>query len=244
MTPNNYLQNIKALNYSNSELNGHEYSSFINTQDCINFLADSGSFFFVFLDLSNMTYQYVSPSINSILGYPSSIFMEKGIEFLLSLYHPDTVLTQKAIHEEISSFIASKPIKEKGIYKYSFDLHIKHANGCYIHLLQHNKILKFSKTGQPLLMFIQCQNISNYSEHPKHTIIITRLKKNIEEVVFKKDFYPYYENKILTSKETEVWRYISDGLSSKDIAVQLNISLNTVLTHRKRIYKKIKALNN
>ena len=234
----------KQLITTESVLKGDEYKRFINTQDSINFISDSGSFFFLFVDLTNMSCQYVSPSITSILGYSASLFMDNGVEFIYSLYHSDSVLTQRAIHEEVTRFLSFKTIKDRVNYHFIFDLYLKHANGSFVRLLQHNKILKYDKAGNPLLIYIQCQNINDYCDQHKQTVIITKVIKGSEKVVFKKEFFPYYENKILTSKETAVWRYISDGLSSKDIAVKLNISLNTVLTHRKRIYKKIKIHNN
>ena len=42
----------------------------------------------------------------------------------------------------------------------------------------------------------------------------------------------------LTNRETEILRLIFQGLLNKEIAEQLNISLNTVLTHRKNIIAK------
>lgn len=46
------------------------------------------------------------------------------------------------------------------------------------------------------------------------------------------------ENHHLTNRETEILRLIVQGLMNKEIAEQLNISLNTVFTHRKNIISK------
>jgi DNA-binding NarL/FixJ family response regulator len=42
----------------------------------------------------------------------------------------------------------------------------------------------------------------------------------------------------LTNRETEILRLIVKGYLNKEIADELNISLNTVLTHRKNIISK------
>jgi len=47
------------------------------------------------------------------------------------------------------------------------------------------------------------------------------------------------KNKELTSRETDVLQLIAQGLTNKDIADNLNISLNTVLSHRKNITSKL-----
>jgi two-component system, NarL family, invasion response regulator UvrY len=47
----------------------------------------------------------------------------------------------------------------------------------------------------------------------------------------------------LTEKELEIIKYIKLGLSSKDIAVKMNIVKKTVEVHRHRIFKKLKVKN-
>ena len=44
---------------------------------------------------------------------------------------------------------------------------------------------------------------------------------------------------LLTPREGEVFRLLGDGLSSREIADRLQIALHTVLTHRKRIARKL-----
>jgi DNA-binding CsgD family transcriptional regulator len=47
----------------------------------------------------------------------------------------------------------------------------------------------------------------------------------------------------LTKKEKEIAKMILDGKESKQIGEALNISINTVGTHRKNILKKVNARN-
>lgn len=46
-------------------------------------------------------------------------------------------------------------------------------------------------------------------------------------------------NKELSSRETDVLQLVAKGITNKEIADKLNISLNTVLTHRKNITAKL-----
>jgi two-component system nitrate/nitrite response regulator NarL len=47
------------------------------------------------------------------------------------------------------------------------------------------------------------------------------------------------ESPPLTNREREVLMLISDGLSNKEIACQLNVGVRTVETHRERIMRKL-----
>jgi DNA-binding NarL/FixJ family response regulator len=51
------------------------------------------------------------------------------------------------------------------------------------------------------------------------------------------------ESKTLTSSEIEIVRLISQGLTTKEIAVRKNISFHTVNTHRKNTFRKMGVSN-
>jgi DNA-binding CsgD family transcriptional regulator len=54
-----------------------------------------------------------------------------------------------------------------------------------------------------------------------------------------KPAYPYSpQQKTLTDRETDVLKLLSGGLSNKEIADNLNISIHTVISHRKNISQK------
>jgi DNA-binding NarL/FixJ family response regulator len=44
---------------------------------------------------------------------------------------------------------------------------------------------------------------------------------------------------VLSKREREVWEWIRKGLTSKEIAMQLFVSINTVNTHKRRIREKL-----
>jgi two-component system response regulator NreC len=50
---------------------------------------------------------------------------------------------------------------------------------------------------------------------------------------------PLPESDPLTAREREILALIAQGLTNRDIAAQLVVSLNTVKTHRLRIYQKL-----
>ena len=48
---------------------------------------------------------------------------------------------------------------------------------------------------------------------------------------------------LLTSREMDVFQGLLDHLSGREIAEKLNVTYETVKTHRKRIYSKLNAAN-
>ncbi len=48
------------------------------------------------------------------------------------------------------------------------------------------------------------------------------------------------ENSPLTNSEMDIVRFITDGLTTKEIALRKNISFYTVMSHRKNIFRKLK----
>lgn len=54
----------------------------------------------------------------------------------------------------------------------------------------------------------------------------------------KKVKFPEHEQNKLSSRETDVLKLLSGGLSNKEIAEKLNVSIHTVISHRKNITQK------
>lgn len=67
---------------------------------------------------------------------------------------------------------------------------------------------------------------------------IVRLKQEDKQNVLFEEFI-YYEANPLTFTENSISNLLINGLSRKEIAIHKNISLHTVNTHIKKIYKKL-----
>jgi len=68
-----------------------------------------------------------------------------------------------------------------------------------------------------------------------HNIIIGVIKKIIPSG---SDAEKSRNEEILSDRETDVLQLLATGLANKEIADKLNISVNTVITHRKNISQK------
>ena len=70
--------------------------------------------------------------------------------------------------------------------------------------------------------------------YDSETQIVQRLRKALE----KSDVNPYNDSHDLSDREIDVLLLVAKGMANKEIADELNISIHTVITHRKNITHK------
>ncbi len=79
--------------------------------------------------------------------------------------------------------------------------------------------------------------------NPLNTQYLYRIEKNIDDLTSDFGRKLLGQNSPLTAREIEISKLIKDGLSTKEIAEMLHLSVQTVSSHRRNIRKKLK-LNN
>lgn len=99
------------------------------------------------------------------------------------------------------------------------------------------KCIVLSAGEQPLLNGIPSLNICQ----PQQTLIteIMRLHTHGHGKVHRRPIAEREENRDLSPREIEVLVLLTKGLINKEIAERLNISLTTVISHRKNITEKL-----
>ena len=93
-------------------------------------------------------------------------------------------------------------------------------------------VTKNSSKEEMIKAILEVQNGNKY--------ICEEIKNNISELVLEENKDMPNVNS-LTEREIQIINYIKEGLSSKEIAEQLNISLKTVEVHRHNILKKLEV---
>ena len=71
--------------------------------------------------------------------------------------------------------------------------------------------------------------------HESEESLIEKIQQFIEHLDKQSEILPHE----LSPRETEVLRLVAKGLMNKEIADRLNISINTVLSHRKNLTAKL-----
>ena len=198
-----------------------------------------GPSFFAIFNFENNFIEYVSPEVEEVLGLQSEKrsqeevmehFFEEDISHLSRCQEIIDVFTQKILS-----------LEEWPHYKRTFQYRMIHTDGS-IRLILHQSMLMYNKEQTYLgKSFILASDISNYATERNDSIsfIDTRGHRsyfNIESLD--------HLNKLtstsneLSSREMEILHLIAEGYKSRDIGRMLNITYDTVRTHRNNILQR------
>jgi DNA-binding CsgD family transcriptional regulator len=162
---------------------------------------------------------YFCSSITNILGYNHRKYLNKGFLFFKSIIHPSDF---SFFIDEILTLVKSSEKRNDKAFtgkNSGLKIRIKHRNGDWL------------KTKVFLIYFKE-------TDHGMVKILLGFIEKDITP----QDNYLVSPTNI-TSREKEVFRYLSVGNSAKMIADMLSISENTVITHRKNLIQKLRVKN-
>jgi len=191
-------------------------------------LFDTANQFFFLADYSTLRMLYVSPNVEQVLGYRASEY-DFGRHF--EIIHPDDrkdvfeigrmVLNREMnyisglSHRHVVLYIVYRAAKSNGRYtriSFTVSRHIDPDGGIYEMVAIRD------------ISHIHCGTRVSFS------LLGGRPFRDLPEVDG--------ESPVISRREQEIIYHISQGLTSKRIANELNISEYTVNTHRKNIMRK------
>lgn len=171
---------------------------------------------FIMYDLVENKIVCFTPSKNKILGDIPSKYLNKGFQYMKIICHP---LDFADLLKEIVNLVYSAE-KEKNMIS-------KSVNGGHV-------IRAKNKYGE-------------WQKRKVHLIYLKESNSKLFKVLFgfidEDTAYPNKETKKITSREKQIFQFLSTGYSAKMIADKLCISETTVITHRKNLIQKLQVKN-
>jgi DNA-binding CsgD family transcriptional regulator len=198
------------------------------------------------LDYSTKKYIYVNEACFDLLGYTANYFLETGLKEYLSRWHEaDFSVINTKIFPDNMKFLRSLQLEQYSDFIFSYNYRMRNANDEYITVLQRFSYIPGSEAEKPCGMIGVIFDITHFKNDLSvvHTIEKSAMGRNgiVNELVFKK-VHPVYEMEIiprLSKREIEIIKHISRGLSSKQIADKMDLSINTISNHRKNMLAKV-----
>lgn len=194
-------------------------------------------------DYRNLNLAFFTGNVEKLSGYPESMFRNKGMETSFTMIHPEDRPELFRFQKIVFDAFHSLSIPERHTFEFSYTTR-------WVHRITQEVIWMTSKV-RPYVIdeagnFIMDLHIiiqlftppktKNYDWNYSYT------KDDGSKIVVSKNS-PTDKAVKLTSKEREIVGLILEGKESKEISDILNISFNTVATHRKNILRKLGARN-
>ena len=241
-TPETYRENLKLWQTQNFDKNLTEYYHLFQENPVMDIILNAGPSMTIITDLRISKYVYVTKNCEHILGFTSAEFLQKGMDFGLSLIHPDDIEDYQKALKFVWDFLLSLPAIKRKYFKTSADFRICTRAGVYKRVLQQNTSLQTDKSGNIVLLLMVLSDISHLKKETGVSAAIISTENEGYLVWDAKD--SQLKNQIAFSKrERELIKYLAEGFSTKQIANRLNLSEYTVSTHRRNMLDKTKLPN-
>ena len=177
----------------------------------------------------NPVIHYVSKNCDRILGYTAAEFAAKSIQEFFELIHPED---RKSVLQCYDRINASEPYHPAS-FRFETFYRFRMKDGGYSYIIDEKLALRTE--GEKFIYIAAFQNVSEEKIHQVKLHIYKLISGAYRRI---SSHYPRLENDSITPRQQEVMELISKGLSNKEIADRLHISIHTIKNHKYSIFKK------
>mgnify|MGYP000545453007 CR=1 FL=1 len=199
------------------------------------------STFFCITNTQSLTFEYISKNMSACLGLDKKTLESKGMRYFWSRMHPDDLEKWLMALNDLMNFTLSKiSAEDRSRMNYTWNYRLKNAKDEYVNIIQNTTPLEFDSDNKPV---IGLAHYTVLSPEIKMQVCATAklLNANDEyETIYFNNFSQKLLSEGISNRERDIVRLLVLNYSSKLIGEKLNISSNTVDTHRRNILKKLK----
>lgn len=202
-----------------------------------NLYSPGPSFQYIF-DFPTRSFTFISDGVQTLFGEDPESF---SVEDYAARVHPDDF--QHFVHcEELAGYFLFNHINKRDVphYKLSYQLRFRDASGNYKLHLRQVIALSVDEDHNLSTVFANQSDISHITgfNNRKISFIHVLGGKSYFGIGVIEDLNQEQPKLVLSNREVEILKLISEGFSSKEIAEYLHIAIETVGTHRKNILAK------
>ena len=195
------------------------------------------------LDLRTQKFTFVSDNTLEIFGYDSADYIRDGQMFHEGIKHPDDTVNSWKLVYNIWHVLSHIPSTSRSGYKFSHDYRIIKPDGKVARLLEQSSVLQQDSDGNITHLLGVCTDITQWKRNGTQLASLSSANEK-QYFLFNSDHSESKNSKsILSKRELEILKLISQGHSSKYIADKLFISFHTVNTHRQKMIEKTNTKN-
>ncbi|SHI36388.1 LuxR C-terminal-related transcriptional regulator [Algibacter luteus] len=200
------------------------------------------STFFCITNTQNLAFEYISKNLTACLGMDREELKAKGMKYLWSKMHPDDLeVWLEALNELMNFTLNEIPVSERNKMSYTWNYRLKNSKDEYVNVIQNTTPLEFDNNNKPIIGLAHYTVLSNHIEMQVCASAKILNDNNEYETVYFNNFSQKLLSDGISNRERDIIRLLVLNYSSKEIAKRLNITANTVDTHRRNILKKLKV---
>ncbi len=200
-----------------------------------NFFISQDSYFYIYNHLNN-TIEYTSPNISKVIGVEPDCFTHwYFLSHLHNYYHHLYFIYETSSQNSllINNIAAFKQLK------YSYNLSFNKDDGTTIEIFHQALPFQLESRGRFQRSLIYHTVLHNLYQKDQLITEFIDLNNNFpEKINFHLSHQRTQTNLILTKNEIQIVYWLANGMTSRQIGFQLNLSELTVQTYRKKILKK------
>lgn len=198
------------------------------------------STFFCITNTQDLSFDYISKNMKACLGFNVNDLKAQGMRYFWSRMHPEDLnLWLKALDELMDFTLNEIDGPKRRAMSYTWNYRLKNSKDEYVNVVQNTTPLEFDADKKPII------GLAHY------TVLDSKIKlditasakllneKNEYETIYFNNFSQHILAKEISNRERDIIRLLVLSYTSKQIADRLNISPNTVDTHRRNILKKL-----
>lgn len=209
--------------------------------DLDTFLPHNSTFFCV-TNSQDLSFDFISKNMYPCLGIDPELLRKDAMRYFWSRIHPEDVKPWlEALNALMKYTLEEVDPSDRDKMSYTWNYRFKNGNDEYVNIIQNTTPLEFDSEMKPVM------GLAHYTVLNQHTKlnIIGAAKFLNANNEYENRYYNDFSQKALTNsitnRERDVVRLLVLNHTSKEIANRLNISSNTVDTHRRNILKKLKV---
>lgn len=193
-------------------------------------------------------YVFVGESFRRITGHSSAVLLHHGLDRWGEMVHPDDM--EGVLNRMVREILVVQAAEhDPGVSPrpFSVEYRLKHASGGWIWVRDTKCVVSLREGGHIDMVLGSLEDITSIKryeasffagegEDKVYSSRVVELWKELRDL-------RQHDQPTITRREKEVLGLIGEGMSSKQIAYHLRISINTVESHRRHLIEKFQATN-
>jgi DNA-binding CsgD family transcriptional regulator len=194
-------------------------------------------------DYRNLNLAFFTGNVEKLTGYPESMFRNKGMETSFTMIHPDDRPELFRFQKIVFDAFHELSIPERHSFEFSYTTRWVHRTSQDV-IWMTSKVRPYviDESGNFIMDLHIIVQLFTPPKSKNYDWSYTYSKADGTRIFVSKNS-PVDKAVNLTSKEREIVDLILEGKESKEISLILNITINTVATHRKNLLRKLGARN-